>query len=1359
MSLFSQYIPLDRQQALSQGRNLPNRTQGAVLFADVAGFSPLTKALTQELGPQRGVEELSATIGLVYQSLITEIHQYGGVVIAFGGDGITCWFDQDEGARALTCALAMQEAMRPHTTISTPTGLLLTISLKISLAVGPARRFVVGDPDIQLIDALAGATLERVTIGEMIAQQGEILLDETGAAALAPYLHIKTWRQAEGHRFAVIGDFTRPVAPDLAVALVDLPDETARPWLLPPVYERLKRGEGDFLAELRLAVAMFVAFGGLDYDEDEDAGEHLDLYIRWVQRVLARYEGYLIDLSMGDKGTHLYAVFGALKAHENDPVRAVAAAEELLHPLLECHCIRDIRIGISRGRMRCGVTGSQSRKTYGVHGNEVNVAAQLMTLAQPQQILVTERVVSAPGQRVAFRLSGEVHLKKDLTPLKIYIPQEMVPQVMATSFPTWALPLIGREQEQDLVQGLLRQVRQDADVRYSVFIEGEAGIGKSHLLYNITVQARQLGLTPLIGEANAIEKSTPYYAWRMIFAQLMHQIAPAGVTLETPTAWREHVLGQLNAAAPFATQLAPLLNGILSLDLPENETTQGLSGEIRANNIRWILMALLQRAAQQGPLIFILEDIHWLDSASWALLMAMHQVVQPIVTVATLRPLSGSIPVEYTLLRRQPTSYHLPLSVLTHSQIRDLICQRLKVSFLPEPVVELIHSKAEGHPFFSEELAYTLRDAGLIMIENEVCRLTPQADDKLRLMNFPDTIEGVITSRIDLLPAQQQLALKVGSVIGRAFAYRTLYDIHPVEADKPQLHLHLSGLEKLNVLAAEHLGTDTSYLFKHVLFQEVAYNLMTFSQRRQLHEQIATWYEQIYADDQSQFYSLLAYHWTRAENAPKALVNLEQAGEQAFLSFANEEAITFFNQALTLDAKTGYHTEPLRRAGWELRLGEAQVQQSRYQEGQKHLEAGVALLGYPVAARGRAGLGLLKEVVVQLAHRYFPATFFGRAMAQQDTLIRTTRAYNRLTEVYYFNGETTLSLFTAIRAVNIGELVGVSLELAEAYSPVATAASMLYLFRVSDRYAQRALTIGRQVNEQALVSPDMIIGVHYQNNGQLAESAQLLEHLVQITQKLGDHRRHLDGLHWLSRWNFQRGDYAGAMLLADHLYETATRRQDPRFQALALYVQGFCLLHTGKTQEALHVLRAIVRFFAEDQIVDVPLEKEMTGLLVLAHLRQKAYDLAQSHARQLVTMTAVMEGHSFSNLAVAHAVELYLTLWEQGDVQVQGLAKKAMANLRFYAGVYRIGQPRFWLHQGWQAWLQGKEKKAQQCWQKSLQWAEKHGMAYDRGRVHYEIARHLPVHDPARATHRQTAETIFWEIGARYDLEKCQELA
>ena len=248
------FIPMDRRLAMARGESLPDRTNGAVLFADVSGFTPLTAELAQELGVQRGAEEVLNQINPVYEALIAELHRYGGSVMGFAGDSITCWLDGDNGHRAVACALAMQTAMQPFTTVYTPAGTPISLAIKVAVAVGPARRFIIGNPDIQLIDVLAGRTLDHVASAEKQAEKGEVVLHSSAVEPLKDLLEITEWRADEekGGSFAVVSGLTQMPAENPHPTLPEgaLTEDQTRPWALPPVYERLRSGSG-FLAELR----------------------------------------------------------------------------------------------------------------------------------------------------------------------------------------------------------------------------------------------------------------------------------------------------------------------------------------------------------------------------------------------------------------------------------------------------------------------------------------------------------------------------------------------------------------------------------------------------------------------------------------------------------------------------------------------------------------------------------------------------------------------------------------------------------------------------------------------------------------------------------------------------------------------------------------------------------------------------------------------------------------------------------------------------------------------------------------------------------------------------------------------------
>ena len=191
------YIARDRRWALSSHLDMPDRVEGSALFADISGFTPLTEALANELGSERGAEELTANLGRVFHAVIDELHRRGGDVIYFSGDAITCWLDGDDGTRATAAGLAMQEAMARVGRIRTPAGTEVQLALKVAVAVGRARRFVVGDPQIQLIDVLAGAMIDDLAEAEHHADKGEVVLETAALAALEGRVTIRALRHDE----------------------------------------------------------------------------------------------------------------------------------------------------------------------------------------------------------------------------------------------------------------------------------------------------------------------------------------------------------------------------------------------------------------------------------------------------------------------------------------------------------------------------------------------------------------------------------------------------------------------------------------------------------------------------------------------------------------------------------------------------------------------------------------------------------------------------------------------------------------------------------------------------------------------------------------------------------------------------------------------------------------------------------------------------------------------------------------------------------------------------------------------------------------------------------------------------------
>lgn len=426
-------------------------------------------------------------------------------------------------------------------------------------------------------------------------------------------------------------------------------------------------------------------------------------------------------------------------------------------------------------------------------------------------------------------------------------------------------------------------------------------MGKSRLVEEALAIARDRGARTVVGAGDSIESSTPYYAWRRVFHSLL-----ALESLPADQAGRQrYVLDRL--ADDESRRLAPLLEAVLPFDWPDNEATAGLAGKARADATHELLGRVLQDAASRVPLLVTIEDAHWLDTGSWALLHLVVERVRPVLLVVATRPPGAPEPPDFTRLVNSQQIETIRLERLSREAAVEIARKKLGVSRMPAPIELVIAEKSDGNPFFAQELAYAMRDAEMFVIEGDEAKLAPGAAKTLSL-DFPNTIQGLITSRIDRLSPEEQLTIKVASVIGRAFSVRALHDIHPLAGERERLVEHVEKLRVLDLTPLERPAPEREYIFKHVITQDVAYSLMSFEQRRTLHRAVAEWYERTYADDLEPLYPYLAYHWRKAaedrtpdaELLARSIDYYTRAAERAVRAFVNEEAIDFYESALKL---------------------------------------------------------------------------------------------------------------------------------------------------------------------------------------------------------------------------------------------------------------------------------------------------------------------------------------------------------------------------------------------------------------------------------------------------------------------------
>lgn len=1315
MKTLSAFLPIDRRIALSAGAGLPDRVQGAVLFVDISGFTPLTATLRHELGARRGAEEVIRHVDAVFAALIDKIERYHGNVIGFSGDAITCWFDDDLAAghepanaatRAVAAAFELQREMTRLHAITTPLGTVIPLAIKVAVAAGPARRFLVGDPKTYVIEVIAGDTVDRTSTGEKLAERGEVIVSAEVMDKLAPAPVVLEWRPAGDGDFAVLSALSAPVSPPPPRPDHELDAETACPWVLPPVYNQLRGGAADFMAELRPSVPIFVKFSGIDYDHDDDAGVKLDTFVRHTQAVLDRYEGFLVQITMGDKGSYLYISFGAPVAHENDTIRAAGAALELRELPARLDFLDPLHIGISRGLVHSGAYGGSIRRSFAVMGNEVNISARLMTHARPGQILVSGRVAEAVAGDFQLTALPPIALKGMAEPFAV---AELVGRAARVSRLSHVSGLVGREAEQAMLDEALGMV--EAGASLTLLVEGAAGIGKSLLIGDLAEKAAaRPDLLVLSGGGDAIERSTPYYGWRPVFESIFMDGD------RSDTAWRERFVDRLD---PALRPLAPLLNAVLPLDMPENELTTQLSGEARQDNTHQLLVGLIRAAAGGRPLILLIDDAHWLDSVSWTLISRARRELDRLMLVLGSRPFGDDAPLAYVDMRAEPDTRLIVLDALPRNAIEELVSRRLGVTRLPPEVTRLILDKAEGHPFFSEELAYALRDAGLLHVEDGVAVLAPGAD--LSALDFPTTIQGVITSRIDRLSPSQQLTVKVASIIGRIFTVRVLDGIYPLEGGEAQMRANLERLARLEITPQEAPEPNLAYIFKHIVTQEVVYSLMTFAQRQQLHRSTALWYERADEGEGARNYPLLAHHWRLAGNAEKAVFYYQRAGENALRDFANQEAIRFLELALEL---AGPDVPAIRRARWRRFLGEARYRLSLVDSSIQEYTAALALLERPMpASNARRGAGLGGALVRQVAHRMLPGRTVGHAAEdEREAILEASRALEGSAEIYYNMGDFVTSFYCTMNAFNLAERAGPSPELMRGYANMCATLGVVSLNSIADGYRQRALALEAQIDDlPARAWSRISLSTHsvWVANWERAET-EITEALAIYTQ-LGDWRR------WgVAAWLWpqvaqSQGQLDRARDLWAELYAVAERIRDTRHQVRGRGGQFFNFLSLDQSAEAAECLAAMGVLLDENP--EMMLMEERLWHAANAAWAWRAGEPGRAKEAARETLAAISRARFKFDLMEIFATpaEVFLALWEDGG-DVEEDAKAATRVIRSFSRTYAFARPRATRLYGRCVWMAGNRKQAAKLWQKSLAQADALGMPAERALTEALIA-------------------------------------
>ncbi len=1323
-TLLASFLAQEQRLALSRNQALPELAHGAALFADITGFTPLTRAFTGDLGATLGAEVLMTHLTGVFDRLIEATHQFRGSVIGFSGDAITCWFDGEEAVaarRALAAALQMRRAMAGHA-VQLPGGQSFPISVKLAAASGPARRFLVGNPAQQCLSVLGGATLERMATAEQLAAGGEILLSSECVEALEIPLQIAEWRAAEnGQRCAVIGTVEWSPEPLPWPELPALPVEQLKPWIANKVYEELVGGHAEFIGGFRRIAVLFLSFAGIDYDRDAAAGRRLDAFVREIQNILDRYDGQLIDMTIGDKGSYMSTAFGILRAHEDDARRALMAAAAMLEIPARQPGMGPLSVGIAYTQAYAGAYGGTARRTFGMLSDDVILAARLMSRAGPGEVLVAPQIARASLRWHRFEALAPMVFKGFPEPLQAHCLRGERQENSA------ALPLqnhfVGRHRELEKLQ---RSVEQCATAKTGprLLIEGGAGMGKSTLLQALRDMAGRAGVHLLNGAADPIRSAAAYYPFRAVFESLLN--LQAG---QKSSERERQVQEALRAFDDEA--LAPLLNPVLGLELADTDTSRRMESSVRADNTHELLLRILKRAP--APCALVLEDLHWFDSASASLLRLLIQELDELGVYLCRRdeseaPEALDLPAQVEQLRLGP---------LDEAEVAALLQHTLGVSAIPEAVLSWIHAKAEGSPFFTRELALALRQTGVLELEAGRCQLA-HGMENLDALDFPDTVQGTIAARLDRLPGEQQMAVKVASVIGREFAVQVLRDVHPVEQSRARLDASLQGLDQARIAHPLVEARSPAYLFSHVLTQEVAYGRLLHEQRALLHKAVGQWLETHATQGGDNLLPVLAHHFYHAARGhrcsrdlrDKALDYLGRAGARAVRGNMNREAVRYFCKALELAGDEQY-PQAMR---WHAGLAHAYDALGEFPASCEHSRIAFRLGGQPfpdhAAGMLRHAMAQFLRIVGRMLKRrsIFAATDAPVKQAAPDWPLDDPIQLLRVFSKSLWHENDILTMLSAnLRCLALSDRAGPSAEMALCYSYWQLTLDVLRMPGLAEKFGRQALRIGIAANSPATVVTTQIThGMVHLAHARWSQARQHFSDAIRDAAELGDDNQWGEATAMLADVALIRGELEIGQRLYGDLQRNAQRRDSALQMAWCLRPQVLGAMADDEPAAVLETLSAYRGTFerSSDPLIMI----DVLGFSAWAHwqlgqLKELDRSIAQAFALIPTVSPPVAYPRFFGYRALA---EVCLARYqaEPGSRSSRQQAEFMLRSLKEYAGGYAYARPRLALSQAWLRAIRRPQGRVGRPLAEALQQAEAMALEPDVQLAHALIRRY-----------------------------------
>jgi tetratricopeptide (TPR) repeat protein len=536
--------------------------------------------------------------------------------------------------------------------------------------------------------------------------------------------------------------------------------------------------------------------------------------------------------------------------------------------------------GINTGLVVTGEVDME-RGTHGIAGDTINLASRLSNLANPGEIVVDVDTCRQVEGHFACEYRETTTVKGKADPVEVHkVLSQRDKPITIRRLSGLRAELVGRTVEMAELSEAVENLRQGKGRIFSIC--GAAGTGKSRLVEEFKARIDLEQIQWIEGHAYAYSQNIPYFPLVDLLNRLLHIEEK-----DPPEKVREKVESGLGSLFGKREDVFPYVGGLYSLSYPE---VKDVSPEFWKSRLQSAAKTILSALATRAPTIYFLEDLHWADTSFIELLrQACLEIQEPAIVLCVYRP-TISLFTGHQLSSIGSNYHEIQLQNLSLSVAQNMLESLLQTETIPPELKRWVQSKAEGNPFYLEELVNTLIESETLIRDNGGWKLARAITES----DIPSSLHGLITSRLDRLEKQTKRILQEASVIGRDFLYEILKRITKLEE---RIDGELSHLERLDLIRTRSLQPDLEYMFKHALTQEIVYNGVLKKQRREIHENIARVMENIFQERLAELYETLAYHFARGQSVTKAVDYLVKSGKKSLARYAVEEAHQYFRKA------------------------------------------------------------------------------------------------------------------------------------------------------------------------------------------------------------------------------------------------------------------------------------------------------------------------------------------------------------------------------------------------------------------------------------------------------------------------------